>query len=65
MKMIVMDNFSISDPKNNPTGHHFVVENATLVPRVGDQIDFGYEPIPRVLTVAWDFANMTIYVVAK
>jgi hypothetical protein len=53
MKMIVMDNFALSDPEKNKIGHSFIIENATLVPRIGERVNFsGYEPTPRVTDVA-------------
>lgn len=46
-----------------------IIKNPTVIPRIGDKIDMGFAPLPKVTDVVWTFddnmENQSIYVITE
>jgi hypothetical protein len=44
-----------------------VINNAdtSMVPRIGDHVVVGYDPVPKVTEVIWDFDKSIVYVIVQ
>jgi hypothetical protein len=64
MRMIIADEFyALSHGKQ---GHSMeVTDNSAPVPRIGEQVEWNYEPTPVVQTVLHDFKKGVTLIVVK
>ena len=60
MKLVIYDHWYNESSPNFPKSR--IIEKPEFVPRVGDYINLGYAPAPKVEKVIFSFEHNIIYV---